>query len=98
MAPPTTGVTDHSRHAVAADVPWLAAHTAQDVTEGAAVDLGSQSCLWTSASEVPRDIAEVADGVICAFPGYVARLTAVVAGTIIGAVNSNVAWLEAVVA
>ena len=47
---------------------------------------------------MPRDIAEVADRLIFALPGYVTRLTAVVAGTIIGAVNSNVAWLKTVVA
>jgi hypothetical protein len=39
VAPPATGVTDDSRHAVAADVPWLATHATRDVTERAAVDL-----------------------------------------------------------
>jgi hypothetical protein len=47
---------------------------------------------------MPRDIAEIADGIIVALPGYVAWLTAVVAGTVIRAVNSNMAWLETVVA
>lgn len=47
---------------------------------------------------MPRDIAEVADRIVIALPGYVTGLAAVVAGAVIGAVNSNVAWLETVVA
>jgi hypothetical protein len=45
-----------------------------------------------------RDIAQVANRVILALPSYVPRLTAVVAGPFIGAVNSNVAWLKTIVA
>ena len=99
VAPPTAGVADDGRHAVAADVPLLAAHAARDVAEGAAVDLRGQGRrLWTAAGEMPGDVAEVADRVVVALPGYVAWLATVVAGAVVSAVDGNVAWLETVVA
>lgn len=45
-----------------------------------------------------RHIAHVTNRVVLALPSYVARLTAVVAGPFIGAVNSDVAWLKTIVA
>jgi hypothetical protein len=47
---------------------------------------------------MPRDIAQVANRLVRALPSYVPRLTTVVASPLVGAVNSNVAWLKTFVA
>lgn len=99
MAPAAAGVADDSRHAVAADVAWLAAHAARDVAEGAPVDLRGQGRrLRAGTGQVARHVAEVADGVILALAGDVAWLAAVVAGAVVGAVDRDVSRLKAVVA
>jgi hypothetical protein len=99
VTPTTACVTDDGRHAVAADVPWLATDATGDVMEWPALYLRSQSRrFWAAAGNMARDVAQVADWFIFALPSYMSRLTAVVACPFIGAVNSNVARLKTIVA
>lgn len=98
MATPTTSVADDNRHAVTADVAWLVAGTAYDVTKWTTVNLRRQARLGALASYVARNITEIADRIIRTLTSKVARFAAVVTGLVVGAVGSDVAWPVAVVA